>query len=213
MKKVLLASVAAAALIAGPALAQRQDAPPSDVKGAAPPPASIQSAPAEKLAPVGKVAPDRGADSRAPKSGTTGQATPSGRTAPDGDMKPRSGADNKSTDKPGSGNQPANAQSRPGTNPDTQAKTRGSGNQVSLTTEQRTKIRSSVLTRNAPRVTSVNFSVNVGTVVPRSVRLVTVPAPLIEIHPAWRGYMYFVHDDRIVIVEPGSLRIVTIIEV
>jgi hypothetical protein len=62
-------------------------------------------------------------------------------------------------------------------------------------------------------VTSVNFTVNVGTVVPRSVRLVTVPAPLIEIHPAWRGYMYFVHDDRIVIVEPGSLRIVTIIEV
>jgi hypothetical protein len=223
MKKVLLASVAAAALIAGPALAQRQDAPPSDVKGAAPPPAAIQNAPAEKLAPADKVAPDRGADSRAPKSQTTGQASPpqaspsqaspSGRTAPDSDMKPRSGSDNKSTDKPSSGNQPANAQSRPGTNADTRANTRASGNQVSLTSEQRTKIRSSVLTRNAPRVTSVNFSVNVGTVVPRSVRLVTVPAPLIEIHPAWRGYMYFVHDDRIVIVEPGSLRIVTIIEV
>ena len=58
-----------------------------------------------------------------------------------------------------------------------------------------------------------NQTVNIGTVVTRSVRLVTVPAPLIEIHPAWRGFLYFVYDDRIVIVEPGTLRIVTVIEV
>ena len=64
MKKTLLATVAVAALIAGPALAQRQEAPAGDVKGAAPPPASIQNAPAEKIAPAGKVAPDRAADTR-----------------------------------------------------------------------------------------------------------------------------------------------------
>ena len=102
-----------------------------------------------------------------------------------------------------------NAQTRSGATTDTKA----SANSASLTTEQRTKIRTTVLTANAPRVTNVNFSVNVGTVVPRTVRLVAVPAALIEIHPAWRGYMYFVHGDRIVIVEPGTLRIVTIIEV
>jgi len=228
MKKVLLASVAAAALIAGPAFAQKQDAPPSDVKGAAPPPAAIQNAPAEKIAPAGKVAPNRGAESRMPKSETTGQASPSGRSAPDTDMKPRSGAE-KSGDKPGmsgdarSETRPSNAQ-RPGAAPDTQARPggaandnqankRASANQVSLTTEQRTRIRSTVLTGNAPRVSNINFSVNVGTVVPRSVRIVAVPAPLIEIHPAWRGYMYFVHDDHIVIVEPRTLKIVTILEV
>ena len=43
----------------------------------------------------------------------------------------------------------------------------GSGS-VQLTTEQRTKIRTTVLQGgNAPRVTNVNFNVNVGTVVPR----------------------------------------------
>lgn len=226
MKKVLLASVAAAALIAGPALAQRQDAPPSDVKGAAPPPAAIQNAPAEKVAPAGKVAPDRGADSRMPRSETTGQASPSGRSAPDADMKPgAAGPDTRTGDRPGMKGEtrPSNAQ-RPGSAPDTQARpggaatdtqanTRASGSQVSLTSDQRTRIRSTVLTANAPRVTNINFSVNVGTVVPRSVRLVAVPGPLIEIHPAWRGYMYFVHDDHIVIVEPRTLKIVTILEV
>ena len=53
----------------------------------------------------------------------------------------------------------------------------------------------------------------VGTVVPRTVRLVAVPATLIEIHPAWRGYMYFVDGDEIIIVEPGTLRIVAVLDV
>ena len=68
-----------------------------------------------------------------------------------------------------------------------------------------------MLTGNAPRVTNINFSINVGTVVPRTVRVVAVPATLVEIHPAWRGYMYFVHGDDIIIVEPGTLRIVAVI--
>ena len=46
---------------------------------------------------------------------------------------------------------------------------------VNLTTEQRTTIRQTVLTSNAPRATNINFSVNVGTVVPSSVRVVEVP--------------------------------------
>jgi hypothetical protein len=62
-------------------------------------------------------------------------------------------------------------------------------------------------------VTNVNFSVNVGTVVPRSVQVVAVPPTLIEIHPAWRGYMYFVAGDRIVIIEPDSYRIVAVLVV
>ena len=59
--------------------------------------------------------------------------------------------------------------------------------------------------------TEINFNISVGTAVPRSVRLVTVPTTIVEIHPAWRGYMYFVVDDEIIIVEPGSLRIVAVI--
>jgi uncharacterized protein DUF1236 len=67
---------------------------------------------------------------------------------------------------------------------------------------------------NAPRVNNVNFSLNVGTVVPRtSVRLVTVPTTLVEIHPAWRGYLYFIVGERIIIVEPNSHKIVAVLVV
>ena len=84
---------------------------------------------------------------------------------------------------------------------------------VSLTTEQKTTIRSKVLTNAAPRVTNVNFDIRVGTVVPRTVKIVPVPATLIQIEPTWRGYMYFVYHDEIIIVEPGTLRIVAVVEV
>jgi Protein of unknown function (DUF1236) len=91
----------------------------------------------------------------------------------------------------------------------------GAQTDVKLTSEQRTKIRTTVLQGgNAPRVTNVNFSVTVGTVVPRDrVKVVAVPATLVEIHPAWRGYMYFIVDDRIIIVEPSSYKIVAVLVV
>jgi hypothetical protein len=67
---------------------------------------------------------------------------------------------------------------------------------------------------NAPRVSSVNFSANVGTVVPRDrVKLVVVPSTLVEIHPAWRGYRYFIVGERIIIVEPASYKIVAVLDV
>ncbi len=242
MKKMLLATVATAALIAGPAIAQRQEAPASKSEAPASAPAPMQKAPAEKVAPPpGKAMPD-GAENRAPERSTTGQASPTDK--PSGEIK--RGSETKPGDrsttgqsaptgkpsgdiKAGSDTKPgATTDSKPGADtksprasgtdtkqaPSTaQGQGQQSGGSVALTTEQKSKIRTSVLTTNAPRATNVNFSVNIGTVVPRSVRLVTVPAPLIEIHPAWRGFLYFVYDDRIVIVEPGTLRIVTIIEV
>jgi hypothetical protein len=61
-------------------------------------------------------------------------------------------------------------------------------------------------------VTNVNFSLTAGAVVPRTVRIVVLPPRVVEIYPAWRGYHYFLVGDRIVIVEPGTLRIVAIID-
>ena len=54
---------------------------------------------------------------------------------------------------------------------------------------------------NVPRVNNVNFTINVGVAVPRSVRVVDVPPTLIEIYPQWRGHQYFVVQDDIVIVD------------
>ena len=96
-----------------------------------------------------------------------------------------------------------------------QAGSERSGGSVSLTTEQKTKIRTTVIEKG-PRVdrSKVTFNISVGTVVPRSsVHFVAVPAPLIEIYPQWRGYDYFVVGEEIVIIDPRTLKIVAVIEV
>jgi Protein of unknown function (DUF1236) len=86
---------------------------------------------------------------------------------------------------------------------------------VSLNEQQRTQIRETVInSRSAPRVSNVDFSVNVGTVVPRRhIHLVRVPETLIRIEPRWRHYLYFVFNNEIVIVEPRTMRIVQVLPV
>jgi hypothetical protein len=83
---------------------------------------------------------------------------------------------------------------------------------VSLTTEQKTTIRNTVIS-SGPKVTNVNFSISVGTVVPRTVRVAPVPTTLVSIEPSWRDHMYFIHGDEIIIVEAGTLRIIAVIVV
>src|ERR1700730_17695692 len=74
MRTMLLMSVAAAALIAGSGFASAQG-PSQSREGSSPPPAAQPSAPAEKIAPM------KGAETKAPDSGLkAGQTEP--RTAP-----------------------------------------------------------------------------------------------------------------------------------
>jgi len=87
------------------------------------------------------------------------------------------------------------------------------GEHKTLTVEQKTKVRETVLRGgSAPRVTSVNFNISVGTVVPTTVRVVEVPPVLIEYYPDWRGYLYFVYNDEIIIVDRNH-RIVAVLAV
>jgi hypothetical protein len=75
---------------------------------------------------------------------------------------------------------------------------------IDLSSEQRTKIRETMLNgRDVPRVNNVSFALNVGAAVPSNVRIVEVPETLIELHPEWRGYSYFVVRDEVVIVDSG----------
>jgi hypothetical protein len=39
-----------------------------------------------------------------------------------------------------------------------------------------------------------------------------LPSRVVEIYPRWRGYKYFIVEERIVIVEPDTLKIVFIID-
>jgi hypothetical protein len=62
-------------------------------------------------------------------------------------------------------------------------------------------------------VTKVNFSLSVGTVVPRSVRFAILPPILVEIYPEWRGYEYFIVEEEIIIINPRTLKIVAVLAV
>jgi hypothetical protein len=65
---------------------------------------------------------------------------------------------------------------------------------------------------NAPRANNVNFQIRVGTVVPTSVRVVEVAPVLIEVHPEWRGFFYFIVNDQIIIVDRNH-HIVAVLDV
>jgi hypothetical protein len=60
-------------------------------------------------------------------------------------------------------------------------------------------------------VTNVNFSISVGTAVPRSVRLRPLSSEIVTIVPQYRGYNYFVTSNQVVIVEPSTYKIVTVL--
>lgn len=59
----------------------------------------------------------------------------------------------------------------------------------------------------------VDFSVSVGTAIPKRVHLERLPPRIVKIVPAYEGYRFFLlADGRIVIVDPEALTIVYIIE-
>src|SRR5216683_2628148 len=91
------------------------------------------------------------------------------------------------------------------------------GKSVSLSTEQRTKIRETVIREsNAPRLArnDLNINLSVGERIPRDrirIRPLPLPATIVEIEPQWRGYEYFLVGDEVVVVDPDTLEIVAVI--
>ena len=79
---------------------------------------------------------------------------------------------------------------------------------VQLNDTQRTRVSESVSHLNVQPLTNVNFSVSVGTAIPRDVRLQQLPADVVEIVPQYRGYNFVLVRDDIVIVDPSSYQIV-----
>jgi hypothetical protein len=69
----------------------------------------------------------------------------------------------------------------------------------------------SIARLNVQPLNNVNFSVSVGAAVPRDVRLQTLPADVVEVVPQYRGFNFFVVRDEIVIVEPSTYKIVTVL--
>jgi Protein of unknown function (DUF1236) len=81
-----------------------------------------------------------------------------------------------------------------------------------LSTEQRTQITSVIKEQRVAPVTNVNFSISVGTRVPRDVTFHTLPERVVTIYPEWRRYKYILVKEQIVIVDPNTYEIVAVLE-
>lgn len=238
MRKTFLTSVAAFALLAGGGLAAAQGMKPDSQSTS--PSASEPKAQSPAAAPEMKRDPSRAQakpDAKMDKMDRTTQSdtkpsdmkrgdtkspanarTDSDKTrdsAQSKDMdknKNPSAAQNKDMDSPNRTNAQSDTDKSRSSTTVNNNTNKTSNTNVTLSTEQRTKIRTTVLKeRNAPRVSRVNFNVSVGTRVPTSVHVVTVPQSVVQIYPQWSGYLYFIVNDRIVIIEPDTHEIVAVI--
>jgi hypothetical protein len=238
MRNRLLLSVAAAALIAGAGLASAQQGR----EAPSPAPAAQQNAPAEKTAPMNapkggaeNKAPDAGAktgqadgkarkdgkDQRAqdkadPKAGSTAQkdkADPKASSTAQKDKADPKAGSTAQKEKPADAKPSAAGQdAKPG---DAKPSTAGQGAAApaSLSTEQRTTIRTVIQKQNVQRMTNVNFTISVGTKVPSTgVRFYPVPVELVQIYPSWRGYDFILVGDQIIVVNPRTHEIVAVLD-
>ena len=82
---------------------------------------------------------------------------------------------------------------------------------VQLSTDQRTKIATTIKMQRVERATNINFDIRVGAVVPRTVRYYPLPIEIVEIVPAYRGYDYVLVGDEILIIDPVTFEIVAVL--
>jgi hypothetical protein len=86
---------------------------------------------------------------------------------------------------------------------------------VRMSEEQRTRVStrfSATIDRmNVRPLSRTQISVSVGAALPRSVRLYAVPRDIVAIYPQFRGHRFVVVEDEVVIVEPRSQRVVTVL--
>jgi hypothetical protein len=211
MKRHLL-SVAAAALLAGTGFVNAQSISPGSTgsqsgqspttppaAGAAPSAAQRGIDPPQAPGSQSGAAPrdsngQRAQDAPGQKSGTTSSDRQPGMD--------KGGAEDR-------GNR--NADSKSGA--DQRATTTGqAGAAGKLSTDQRSKITTVIKQQRVQPATNINFSISVGTRVPRDVRFYPLPAEIVTIYPDWRGYEFFRVGDEIVVVDPRSLEIVAVLD-
>jgi hypothetical protein len=95
-----------------------------------------------------------------------------------------------------------------------QTTTGQAGAGAKLSTEQRTKITTVIRSEHVAPVNNVNFSISVGTRVPREgVSFRPLPAEVVTIYPEWRGYEFILVRNQIVVVDPATYEIVAILDV
>jgi hypothetical protein len=239
MNNRLLMSVAAAALIAGTGLATAQnpgasrEAPAAGATKSAP--SADRAAPAERAAPTNKdeatdtmkrsdsgsdtkAAPsddkmkrDNGAQ-RATDSSRDGAAQKAGTTSSDKSDPSKAGKDMKAEGRSATDPKAADTKSTSTETKSTTTTTGQAGAAGKLSTEQRTKITTVIKEQKVQPVTNVNFSISVGTRVPRDVRFHPLPAEIVTVYPDWRGYDFILVNNQIIVINPRTYEIVAVLD-
>jgi len=221
MRQKLLITTAIAGLLAGTIMATAQVTPRQDGNREAP--AQSQRAPqAEQRGPAAEQrAPEANQQQQGPKrerSQTQREPNKQDRTTGQGGREPEQrtqeqrrepNAQRRQDEPKSQAQQPSNRDQKNAQQPSNRNQaTQGKGN---FTPEQRTHIRSTVIARG-PHPRNINVSVRVGVVIPATVEVVAVPEEIIEVYPNYRGLLYFVYNDEIIIVD-RSHKIVAVIVV
>ncbi len=217
MRKELLITASALALIAGTGMGVAQE------KGGGQAPGAAQQAPA---AQPGAGAAERGQpQSQQPRQEDFRDNRAQSNQPGNQPAQPRSNQAQEQRNQPASNqaqerqqpDQRKGQQTQDRANPQSKDATTGQGaagraGGASLTTEQRTKISTTIRQSNVRPLTNVNFNISVGTVVPRSVTLYPLPAAVIEVYPEWRPYRFVLVGDEILVIDPATHRIVAVLE-
>jgi len=172
------------------------------------------------MQPGGSAEP-RGETQRAPDSGDTQRGSGSAQQS-----QPRETPQNQpQTTRPGQGGQTTQGQpDRPAAT--TQQRDSGSpagrrqettgaapSGAAAISSEQKTRIKQHIGDLRVGRVDNVNFSISVGTRIPRTVTLHPLPAVIVDVVPAWRRYRYILVRDEIVIIDPDTYTIIPVVAV
>jgi len=80
---------------------------------------------------------------------------------------------------------------------------------LTIAPEKRTVIRQQLSTA---KPVTIKERVTVGATIPESVELQTVPETIVSEIPSVKGYRYFVYNDDVVLVDPRTRKVVTIVE-
>jgi hypothetical protein len=238
----LMISVAAAALIAGTGFAGAQgthegpsagsvaqSAPVSEEHGAAKAAAPAGRDSAKPMAPApGMKAtqsePAAGKNQRAEDTKTPRAEDGKGQRAEENMQGPKAKGSSAENDNAKAGKDNGKEMKAEDRNGNMSAETKGGADNHAVTTgqagagaklsgEQRTKITTVIRQQNIAPITNINFSISVGTRVPRDVSFHPLPAEIVTIYPDWRGYEFFLVNDRIVVVDPRTFEIVAVLDV
>jgi hypothetical protein len=210
MRKTLLATTAAVALVAGMSWTAAQGPSPGSEapKASEAPKKSDRSGQAPTTSETPKKTDRTGqapATGETPKAGAaptkadrTGQAPATGET-------PKAGAGAKSGETPRTGE----------TGPSTTTTNNERANQVrnvTLSSEQKTRVHEVIIKDRSARVDRVDFQIRVGVRVPRTVHVFDVPEQVVTIVPQYRGFRYVIVRDELLIIDPDTLEIVAVVQ-